>query len=149
MITIFVLKGRIQVQGRLVKDWGNNEFKHMLDMFNSKGLMKTHNTFAFINKVIGKETQNSEQNYTNKNGRKATDSPQVMSFAMIKNYTNTIKEPRKTILLKNDETVLLKSTQASQQQAIFDLTIKEMELEEEMKVMRRDQKIYQDKNKMI
>ena len=64
-ITVNISAGRIQVQGRLMKEWGAGEFEHVLAMVsNPEDAMKTKRIDPFLRKITNKEKPNLKPNKT-------------------------------------------------------------------------------------
>ena len=114
-----------QIQGRLMKEWGADEFKHVLAMVNNpQDAMKAKSIDPFLCKVTNKENPNQQSNKTEKLEKKImVDSPQEKTFSMIKNHlsnleadfviykeniNDTMKDLKQTIDRKDEEISSLK-----------------------------------------
>ena len=159
-----------QIQGRLMKEWGADEFKHVLAMVNNpQDAMKAKSIDPFLCKVTNKENPNQQSNKTEKLEKKImVDSPQEKTFSMIKNHlsnleadfviykeniNDTMKDLKQTIDRKDEEIsslkkeiLSLKSLDKDKQQTIGDLTLKQLQMEDEICSIHKEHKKLQDKN---
>ena len=176
-ITVFVTKGRIQIQGRFMKVWGNDEFDHVRAIVNNDE-EANENTKIFSNKILKRKETSTSQSTTSTPDNNSTDvnietdnSPGEKSFSMLKNIVanlesefvtykidaNTkLEELYKTLEKKDNEIAMLKqeitnlkTTNDNQQQTLSDLSLKQLETEESIKHLRSEHKNEREKSKKL
>jgi chromosome segregation ATPase len=154
-IRVFATKGRIQVNGRLMKAWGGEEFDHVRAIINNNE-EATANTTVFSNKVLKKKETHLDTNTETDN------SPGEESFRTLKDIivnlesefvshkvdANTkleemhelLKKKEKEIAMLKEEISKLKTTNNNQQQVISDLNLKHLKTEKSIKHLQSELK---------
>ena len=149
-ITIFVTKGRIQIQGRLMKIWGSEEFDHVLAIVNKEEEPKAFTT-TFVNKILKKKDSTT----TTEANNESDNFPGEKTFTILKNIIANLESEFVThkvdtdaklqevhqMLNKKDKEIEalkeeinnLKTTSSKQQQAISDLSLEHIKIEENTK----------------
>lgn len=168
-ISVNISAGRIQVEGRLVKEWGSDEFEHVLAMVNNPdAAAKDEDIDPFLLRITNKKKANLKSTPTVKVESKMVDSPREKTFSMIKshladleadfviykeNTNSTIKDLKETIEKKDEEItslkeeiLSLKSSDKDKQQTLSDLTIKQLQIEDEISSINKEHKQFQEKN---
>ena len=177
IITAIITHGRIQIQGRGYKEWGNDEFPLLLDIVNS-GLTEnnlTNGLESFVKQITqdpkpttGKENPTAEMKHEQNTSNCPTDETLMSSmrtslasleadFVVFKQNTQTsmnslstqLSDKNSEITVLNDEITSLKATNLQQQQCISDLTLKIAQSEEEHKKMQNKLKQLEKKNTSI
>ncbi|CAB4001829.1 G2 M phase-specific E3 ubiquitin- ligase-like [Paramuricea clavata] len=174
-ITIFVTKGRIQIQGRFTKAWANDEFDHVRAIVNNDE-EANENTKVFSNRILKrKDTSQSttsapDNNSTDVNFETDNFSGEK-SFSMLKNIianlesefvtykidANTkLEELYKTLEKKDNEIAMLKqeitnlkTINNNQQQTLSDLSLKQLEIEESIEHLQSEHKNEREKSKKL
>ena len=175
-ITIMITTGRIQVQGRFMKEWGNNEFDPLVELVNSPDSVKLDAT-KDINNSLDTITQKRSNTTTTPSTTKdqlpadqtsSPKSPKEKSLSTVKTNlasleaefvefsqnTNRAIHELTTLLTNKDEEIqqlkyeinTLNITKTQNQKLLSDLTIKQFESEEQIKKLHNRCKSLEDKN---
>jgi hypothetical protein len=175
-ITALINNGRIQVQGRSYKEWGNEEFPRLLAIINSSPA-KTNPTkdleaFVELITINQKPTTMEKDDHTIEdksepdiNTNALNDEPMFSimksslasleaDFVLFKQATQmsindlTVQLDNKDGEINNlkNEITLLKTTNLNQKQSICDLTLKQSQIEDELKKLKNKHKSLEKKN---
>ena len=183
-ITVMVNKGRIQIQGRFMKEWGSEEFPILIELINNPDLMKSNtakNLNNFTAKTLSQRTTKQQTPATSRqpdhdhpipldssinhspkerpliNTVKTNLATLEADFIWFKQNTNkTITELSTTIFNKDiqiknleNEIIKLKTGYSKNQQLSSDLSLRQTEMEEELKKMHHKCKSLEEKNSML
>jgi hypothetical protein len=148
-ITVSMLTGRIQIQGRFIKEWGDCDFGILLHMVNNVNDMKSNNpsTTTFLDAINKKLSGNLRASSSSE-----ASTSREQTFSMIKTHLAALEADFVTYREENNKTVqnlteiiemkdteinalkeeitLLKKNNDEKQQLISDLTVKQLEIEE-------------------
>ena len=184
MLNVLVNKGRIQCQGRYIRDWGNTEFPALLKAINDPLLMANNPTKdmdIFINKVLTVKNSNqhisaTSQQQSDEHSLALDDSichssSQEKPMTTIKNLLanlesdfveykqntdKTLAELNTTLNEKDKEIDSLKNEINSLQldctkahELSYDLSIKQSNLEEDLKKLNLNYKSLEEKNSSL
>ncbi|CAB4014084.1 Hypothetical predicted protein, partial [Paramuricea clavata] len=156
-ITVNVTAGRIKAQGRFYKEWGAKEFDQLLAMVNSpQDTWKVDNIKPFVESILKEDKIDlqplektkqalSEESTTPNTSRDKTFSQMRLQLANIEaefvlhreNTKQTISELSQSIETKDKEIVSLKNTEKEKQQIISDLTLKLLQMEENINALNK------------
>ena len=170
-IRIFATKGRIQVNGRLMKAWGSEEFDRVRAIINNNE-EATANTTVFLNKVLKKkethldtntETDNSPgeepvrtlkdiiANLESKFVSHKVDANTKLEemHELLEEMHELLEKKEKEIATLKEEISKLKTTNNNQQQAISHLDLKHLKTEENIKHLQSELKNEKKESKKV
>jgi hypothetical protein len=166
-ITVNVTAGHIKAQGRFYKEWGAKEFDQLLAMVNSpQNTWKVDNIKPFVESILKedkidvqplektKQAYLSEESTTPNTPCDKTFSQMRLQLANIEaefvlhreNTKQTISELSQSIETKDKEIVSLKNTEKEKQQIISDMTLKLLQMEENINALNKRCKRIEEKN---
>jgi hypothetical protein len=164
-ITVSTLTGRIQIQGRFIKEWGDSEFGILLHMVSNVNDMKSNNpsktTFLeAINKKLSGNLRASssseasisrEQTFSMIKTHLAALEADFVTYKeennkTVQNLTEIIEMKDTEINALKEEIMLLKKNNDEKQQLISDLTVKQLEIEEKISSSTKEQKKQFERN---
>jgi chromosome segregation ATPase len=162
---VSTLTGRIQIQGRFIKEWGDSEFGILLHMVNNVNDMKSNNpsTTTFLEAINKKLSGNLRASSSSE-----ASTSREQTFSMIKTHLAALEADFVTYKEENNKTVqnlteiiemkdteinalkeeimLLKKNNDEKQQLISDLTVKQLEIEEKISSSTKEQKKQFERN---
>jgi hypothetical protein len=161
-----VNKGLIQIQGKYMKEWGNDEFPILIELINNPDMLHsnpTKNLNNFIEKLFPKtSTQQTTCQPTDTNSPKfhvmrSNLASLEADFGDFKQHTDkeiielnsALTEKDKDIEIVKNEITVLKSKQLSDQQTLSDVLLKQSEIEDEMKKIHKKCKVLEENNSTL
>jgi hypothetical protein len=179
-ITIMINKGRIQIQGKYIRQWGSEEFNTLLELIDSRNDPKTS-----LTKNLDDFTENITSTKKNNQNTSSTETSEKTSSVNINIPSQNVK-PLSTLMKDNlasleadfvdfkqntentiikfsallsnkdkeieqlkSEITTLKIAKSDSQELISDLTLKQLQMEDEIKGIQNKFKSLEGKNSML
>ena len=155
-ITVTLSTGRIKIEGRFMKEWGKKEFDILTELVNSPDLTKTNDTIEindFLDTIFQKNTE-VRSSPTKENSLhiiKTNLSKLEADFVeFTQNTKKTIEGLEDKLRKKDHELELLRNelseSQVKNQQSFSDFTLKQLEMEAEIKKLQKRYQMLADNN---